>query len=200
MRLLYSATSPYARKVRAVAIEKALDLQVAPEPVDPFGDAGELHRLSPLGKVPALILNDGRAILDSRVICEFLDGIGHGPRLIPEPLQARIDTLTRQAMADGLMDAALALVMERRRKPEQRSAEWMERWTSALDRTIAAFDRDTRDPAAIDLGDLALAAALGYLDFRLPDLAWGNTSPRLSAWHKAVSMRPCLARTAPSAT
>lgn len=134
MRLLYSPTSPYARKVRVVAIEKGLADRIALVPVNPLcDDTDELHCQNPLGKVPALVLDDGRAVVDSPVICEQLDALASEPQLIPKEPDARIDAHTRQAVADGVADAAFNLIMEARRPDPQRSPQ--------LDRALAGRDR-----------------------------------------------------------
>ena len=198
MRLMLSSTSPYARKVRAVAIEKGLQDAIELVEVNPLGEAtAALRAANPLGKVPALLLDDGRTIFDSPVICEYLDGLGGEPRLIPRDESRRIEVLIRQALGDGIMDAAFALVMERRRPEAQRSAEWMQRWTGSILRSIPALARPVT--GAVDLGDLAGAAALAYLDFRLPDLGWRSHAPAVVPWFDAMAARPSLRDTAPPA-
>lgn len=197
MRLYYSPASPYARKVRATLIEKRLDDRTDAIMVNPLEDPADLQARNPLGKVPALQLDDGRVIVDSPVICAYLDRIGHGPALVPADADARLDALSREALADGIMDAAVALVMERRRPAEQRSPLWQERWAAAITRGVAACGEPPDPRAGLDIGHLALAVALGYLDFRLPDLHWQAAAPRLRDWLDDVARRPSLATTAP---
>lgn len=198
MRLLYTVTSPYARKVRAVLIEKRLEGAVELVAANPLADTPALRTANPLGKVPTLLLEDGRALFDSPVICEHFDLAGRGPHLIPRDPDARLAVLTRQALADGIMDAAFSLVMERKRPEAQRSPEWTERWTGAILRSVRALPTG-RPVDGIDLGDLAAACALAYLEFRLPDLDWRAGNYGLSQWCSAVSARPSLASTAPPA-
>ncbi len=199
MRLFYSATSPYARKVRAVLIEKNINNEVTLVPVNPLGDdTDELRRLNPLGKVPALILADGRVILDSPVICDWLDTYAPEPRLIPTGSDHRLDVLTRQAIADGMTDAAFSLVMEARRPDMQRSSEWTERWTTAIERSVKTLN-ERITPERFDLGDIATAVALLYLDYRLPSLSWRDANSTLASWTDQLSERPSLTQTRPPA-
>ncbi len=196
MRLFASPTSPYARKVRALVIERGLQDQVEEVWINPLGDADALQVANPLGKVPTLILDDGRTIMDSAVITAWLDTIGPARRLIPIDGDARLDTLTREAIADGMMDAIFALTMERRRPSEQQSPEWIGRWTAAIRRSVerySALPPPQREP---DLGDLALAVALLQADFRLPHLKWSSKAPALRAWLEQLSQRSSLMKTA----
>jgi glutathione S-transferase len=201
MKLFYSPTSPYARKCRVAALEKGLvegrDIVIVP--ASPMTDPADLHAANPLGKVPALALSDGRCIIDSPVICEFLDAATDGRRLIPSDPAARIDCRTREALADGISDAAFSRTMERLRPETQRSSDWNRRWTSAIRRTIAHFNADIPSRADPDLGDIALACALSYVDFRHADMTWDAEAPALRAWLTGILARPSLANTAPPA-
>jgi glutathione S-transferase len=197
MKLFYSPTSPYARKCRALAIEKGLDSRIEIVTASPMTDPPELHAANPLGKVPALVLPDGRCIVDSPVICAFIDGLTDIPRLIPHGVDDRVDCLTREALADGICDAAFSIVMERKRAEAQRSPEWLNRWTSAIRRSVAHFNASVPARRSPDLGDIALACALGYVDFRLGDLAWDAEAPALRAWLTATLARHSLVETAP---
>jgi glutathione S-transferase len=123
MQLYYSATSPYVRKVRVVAIEKGLDGDIELIEAMPWPDPSLIATQNPLGKVPALVLDDGTALYDSPVICEYLDTLGEGNRLLPPVGPARWRSLRIQALADGIMDAAVSIVLERRRSAELRSSE-----------------------------------------------------------------------------
>jgi glutathione S-transferase len=197
MKLFYSPTSPYARKCRVAAIEKGVDAHVEIVASSPMASGADLLAVNPLSKVPALVLPDGRCIVDSPVICQFLDGLADGPRLIPSDAFARIDCLTREALADGFTDAAFSLTMERKRPAEQQSSEWIGRWINAIRRTVAHFDAHVPQRATPDLGDIALACALGYLDLRHGDLGWRASAPALAGWFTAISDRPSLASTVP---
>jgi len=211
MRLLSSPTSPYARKVRMIVIEKGLASRVALEPGVPMGTAEEtaaVRQVNPLGKIPALVLETGEALYDSPVICEYLDTVGTGPRLLPADGPGRWTALRRQALGDGVADAAFSLVMEHRRPESQRSTEWLGRWTQAihgaaeaLEQELAAAPPSTEPVAAgtgtIDLGAIAISAALGYLDFRLPQIDWRRGRPRLAAAFTDLAARPSFIATAP---
>jgi glutathione S-transferase len=196
MKLFSSDTSPYARKVRIAAIEKGLQARIELVPQSPFdSDTAALLAANPLGKIPALVLEDGSALYDSRVICEYLDGLSPAHRLIPEAGGARIDVLRRQALADGVMDAAFSLVMEQRRPEARQSSEWQARWRAGIVRGTAAMEpRET-----FDLGQVAAAAALGYLDFRLGALDWRAAAPAVAEWWREVQDRRSVRETAPPA-
>ena len=197
MKLFTSDTSPYGRKVRIVLAEKGLTERVEIVSQSPLaGEQAALRAVNPLGKIPALVSEQGRTLYDSRVICEYLDGLAPSPILIPEGGPSRIDALRRQALGDGLMDAAFNLVMERRRPEAQRSEEWATRWTDAIHRAAAAMAADVSD--TFDLGAISFAAALGYADFRLGDLAWGKRAPKAAAWWSVISERASVKTTAPT--
>ena len=197
MKLFYSPTSPYARKCRALAIEKGLEDRIEIVAVSPMANPADLHAANPLGKVPALLLADGRSIVDSRVICQFIDSLSAAAILVPRTTDERHATLTREALADGISDAAFNRTMERLRPESQRSPDWLARWTNAIRRTVAHFNASLPDRAQPDLGDIALACALGYLDLRHSDLAWRKDAPELARWFEAISARPSIASTAP---
>lgn len=197
MKLFYSPTSPYARKCRVAAIEKGLEARIELLTVSPMANPPELLAANPLAKVPALVLADGRCIVDSRVICQFIDSLSAAAILVPRTSDERHETLTREALADGISDAAFNRTMERLRPEAQRSADWTARWTNSIRRAVAHFNAHIPDRPQPDLGDIALACALGYLDLRHADLAWRNDAPELARWFETISARPSIASTAP---
>ena len=201
MRLLSSPTSPYARKVRMTVLEKGLADRVAIEPGVPMGTADEaaaVRRVNPLGKIPALVLDTGEALYDSPVICEYLDGIGTGPALLPASGTGRWTALRLQALGDGVADAAFNIVMEHRRAEALRSSEWLDRWTRAIHGAADALEEAlAAGPLAADLGAIAIAAAFGYVDFRLPQIEWRAGRPRLTAAFADLAARPSFVATAP---
>lgn len=199
MKLLYTPMSPFARKVIALAIERGISDQIALELRNPLLEAEALRHDNPLGKVPALVRDDGSVLVDSPVICEFLDQLGDAPPLIPRDGPQRWRVLSAQARADGVMDAAFLSVMEQRRPEPQRSSDWMLRWESAI-RATTRREPVPVDDDMFDLGALALACALGYLDFRLPALDWRSDAPALADWYARATARDSLRRTAPPAT
>jgi glutathione S-transferase len=199
MQLYYSATSPYVRKVRVVAIEKGLDGDIELIEAMPWPDPSLIATQNPLGKVPALVLDDGSALYDSPVICEYLDTLGEGNRLLPPAGPARWRSLRMQALADGIMDAAVSIVLERRRPAELQSREATDRAANAIRRSLTVLAREIGPTltAPFDLAHIASAVAIGYLHFRLPDLELGLDNPKISEWWSLISERPSLAATAP---
>ena len=198
MKLYYSPTSPYARKVRIVALERGLDGGIEMIPATPFENP-VVAAANPLSKIPALVLDNGEALYDSPVICEYLDSLGDGLRVIPASGDARWATLRLQALADGVLDAAFSTVMEMRRAEPERSEEWLQRWRASILRAIvAAADEPATTAADQNLGQITLACALGYVDFRLPGIDWRAAAPGLVAWFDAWSQKPSFAATIPA--
>lgn len=208
MDLFYSHASPYARKVRIVVLEHGLGERVRFVEANPLTDPPELRRANPLGKVPALLLDDGRPMFDSPLLCEYLDSLSGGTPLLPASGQTRWAVLQRQALADGIMDAAVSIVMERRRPEALRSDDWIARWTRAILDGVAALDDgslrvdggdgDPGDASMVqDLGRVAAGVALAYLDFRLPDVDWRSGREQLVAWRERIDQRPSFAGTRP---
>ena len=198
MDLYTSATSPYARKVRIALLELGLEHLVRMIPVNPLEDPAELHSHNPLGKIPALRLPDGHVICDSPVICAYFNALSERVSLIPDELDARFNALTRESGADGMMDAAFAIVMERRRPAEQQSALWMSRWQNAIRRSAESFNQQIATARGrFDIGDIALAAAMDYIDFRLSDLDLLSGQGNLRNWRIGLADRSSLALTHP---
>ena len=197
MKLYCSPTSPYARKVRIVAVERGLAAMIEEITATPFENP-VVAAANPLSKIPALMLDDGTALYDSPVICEYLDSLGAPPRLIPAAGDARWTTLRLQALADGIMDAAFSLVMELRRPEPQRSEEWLIRWQGNIMRAVTATVAEpARTSPELNLGQITLACALGYLDFRHPAIGWRDAAPDLTPWFETWAARPSFAATVP---
>lgn len=193
MDLWYTTTSPFARKVRIAAAELGLDDRITLVRVDPWTD-DRLRRLNPLCKVPTLVLDDGTALFESAIICEWLDTLGATRRLIPAHGPERWRALRLQGVADGAMTATGRLFADERRPTDERAEPVMARLAAARD---AALDWLERQSLQIDLGigEVAVAACLGYLDFRWPDRCWREARPRLSSWMAAIASRPSIAAT-----
>lgn len=200
MRLYHSPTSPFVRKVMVFLHESGLLSEtelvgVAGTPTDP----GSMPvGLNPLGKIPALVVEEGHTLYDSRVICRYLDTRAKAG-LYPEG-DALWDTLVIEATADGIMEAAVLMVYETRLRPEEaRFAPWVEGQWLKIARALDALE--TRHMATLDHGfgaaQIATACALGYLDFRHGDRNWRAGRPLLAAWAQAVLLRPALAESAP---
>jgi glutathione S-transferase len=198
MKLRYSPTSPYVRKVIVVAIETGLDGRIERVPTVTADPASGLARDNPLGKVPVLITDDGTAIYDSPVICEYLDSLHDGRKLIPPAGAGRWTALRRQALADGILDAALLRRLETQRPSAQQSTEWIEKQRGVMVRGLDALEGEAEalaDPPTV--GEIAVAAALGYVDFRFPEDRWRDRRPKLAAWYEAFAQRPSMTATVP---
>ena len=199
MQLIYSATSPYARKVRMLVIEKGLQAQVQIVVANPLLDPPELLAANPLAKVPALVVAPGFTLFDSPLICAYLDSVAE-PRSVPASGIERWQVLRREALADGITDAAVSCVMEGRRIESQRSPDWLTRWRSAILRGVVELEKEAEALAQhFDLGAMASAAALAYLDFRLPEIEWRSVAPKLAAWLETVAQRESFASSVPPA-
>jgi glutathione S-transferase len=177
--------------VLVAAHEKALLDRLDIRQIDPWSDPPELLAVTPIGKVPALVTDDGKLITESTTICEYFDAVGAGLTLIGDD---RFAVMARVALAQGLVDAAFGSVIERRRPSEQQWDGWIERQRRTIERTLA-----TIKPAAgrFDLGDITLACALAYLDFRLSEIAWRSAHRALGEWLDQVSCRPSMQATVP---
>ncbi len=195
MKLRYSTTSPFVRKVHVVAIETGQIDRVELVKTNAADPASGLNKDNPLNKVPALTLDDGGTLYDSRVICEYLDAQGKGG-FFPPAGPARWTALRRQALADGMMDAAVLRLMESRRPDAQRSPEWDARQKLKVAQGLAALEADHLGPQ-LDIGTLAIAIVLDYLDFRFKADDWRASHPRLAAWHKTFAARASLQKTLP---
>ncbi len=197
VKLFYSATSPYVRKVMACAITRGIDGQIERIPADPWTSPPELLAANPLSKVPCLVAPDGYALFDSPVICEYLDTVGDVIPLVPSHGAARWRALKLQALADGVLDAAILRRREMMRPREPDRDAGMARQRALVARSLDTLESDP--PARhVDVGGIAVACALGYLDFRFADEPWRGTHPKLAAWFAEFGTEPGLARTMPS--
>jgi glutathione S-transferase len=195
VKLFYSPTSPYARKVLIVAAVAGLDAQLERVGVNPFDSPAELLAVNPLSRVPCLVTRDGIPLFDSPVICEFLDETGSA-NLFPPAGPARWRALKLQAIGDGIMDAAVTRRMEQGRPEEQARTANIERQAGVVERALDVLER--QPPADhLDIGAISVACALGYLDFRFAADAWRERRPKLAAWYATMAQRPELTATAP---
>lgn len=198
MRLFYSITSPYARKIRIAIAEKGMADRVTEESVNTIADPAVVRAVNPLAKIPVLILEDGTGIFDSPVILEYLDMIDDRVRLIPADPAGRMAALQLQALADGILDAAFQIVMEHRRPEAHRSAMWLDRWQQAIMLGTTALGREADSWGdRFGVGEITVAAALGYLDFRLPELDWRGVAPAAASWWQNAAERPNVKNTRP---
>lgn len=182
-----AAPSPFVRKVRIAAALLALDDRIEISAADTMDPADSLRNQNPLGKIPALILENGEVLYDSAVIVEYLDGLAGGGRVIPAERDERFRSLTRQALADGIMEAAVLLRYETLwRQPDDRSPRWIAHHEGKISRALAAFEASPPENLG-DIGAIALACALGYLDLRLEG-RWRAGHPGLVTWLDAFSV------------
>ena len=204
MKLFYQTHSPYARKVLVLAHEAGLadQLEVVHHETSPTLRNEQVFQVNPLGKVPVLIVDDGSALFDSNVICEYLDGLHGGTKFIPTELGARFLSLRLQALAQGLCEAGIAVRHETERRPEPYRYPAMR--DGQIEKLVAAYDFLEREHAGIgvdaavakhvDIGQIALATALSWLEFRVrPDFEQGR--PQLSAWYRRFIQRPSMLAT-----
>ncbi len=198
MKLYYSSTSPYVRKCLIAAHELGLAdrIQLAPVVTMPTAHSPELMRDNPLCKLPTLITDEGQALYDSRVICEYLNDLSGG-RLIPAG-GGKWTALVDQSLADGILDAALLMRYEAVLRPAERQwPAWREAQEEKVRSALGQFERQAAGwPAGnLDIGVIALTSALGYLDLRFPDMDWRGAAPGLAAWFAGFDQRPSMRAT-----
>lgn len=201
IRLIGSLTSPYVRKVRVVMAEKRIEFKLELE--DVWEPDTRITGFNPLGKVPCLVMEDGDPIFDSRVIVEYLDTISPVGKLIPAGGRERAEVRTWEALADGLVDAAILVRIElTQRSSEQQSSAWIARQRSKIDAALEAMSRGLDDKPwcnghVYTLADIAVGCALAYLDFRFPAIDWRSRHPNLDRLYEKLLARPHFAETAP---
>lgn len=203
MKLIGSSTSPYARKVRVVMAEKKLEFKFVEE--DVWSADTRISDANPLGKVPCLVMEGGEAVFDSRVIVEYLDTLSPVGKLIPASGRERVEVKTWEALADGVLDAAVAARLEATwsgRTPAERSQAWIERQQGKIDHGLRAMshglgDRPYCHGIHYTLADVAVGCALGYLDFRFPAIDWRTPYPNLAKLYDKLSQRQSFIDTRP---
>lgn len=197
MRLHWSSRSPFVRKVMVVAHETGLADRIERVPTTVALTAPDLALLpvNPLGKIPTLMLEDGTALYDSVVVCEYLDGLGGAPRLFPQSGPARIEALRRHALGNGFMDFLLLFRSEMaREQPDRRILDGFAAKQAAV---LAALEQEAPalGEAAFGIGQIGIGCALSYLDFRWPHAGWRAAHPALAAWHAGFAARPSVQAT-----
>ncbi|MEO0028428.1 MAG: putative GST-like protein YibF [Pseudomonadota bacterium] len=204
MKLIGSPTSPYVRKVCIVMAEKKLDYRMVAE--DVWSAQTTIHASNPLGKVPCLVLEGGEALFDSRVIVEYLDTLSPVGKLIPANGRERAEVKTWEALGDGLLDAALLARMEAvwpHRSAEQRSQAWIDRQMGKISEALRAMSQGLADKpycsgAHMTLSDIAVGCAVGYLDFRFPDINWRSSYPNLDKLYDKLMQRQSFIESLPA--
>jgi glutathione S-transferase len=200
MKLIGSLASPYTRKVRIVLAEKKIDYEF--EIDNPWKADAKAAKLNPLGKVPVLLLDDGRTLFDSRVIVAFLDNASPIGRLVPAENRERVEARRWEALADGVLDAGVLARLENQREAKLRSAPWIERQMGKVRTGLAAMDSDLGDKLwcvgnGYTLADIAVGVCLGWLDFRYPKMDWKKDHANLGRAFAKLSERQSFADTVP---
>ena len=204
MKLIGSTTSPYVRKVRIVMAEKKLDYQFLLDNV--WSADNRIAASNPLGKVPCLVMEGGEAVFDSRVIVEYLDTLSPVGKLIPSTGRERAEVKTWEALADGLLDAAILVRLENTfegRKPSERSQAWIDRQMDKVHASLKAMAQGLGDKPFcsgihLSLSDIAVGCALGWLEFRFPDIGWRAEYPNLAKLMDKLAQRASFADTKPA--
>jgi len=203
MKLIGSLASPYVRKVRVVLAEKKLDYHLELENV--WAPETTIQKLNPLGKVPCLIMEDGYAMYDSRVIVEYLDAVSPVCKLLPPNGRERADIKCWEALADGVLDAGVLVRLERTQRPKaQQSEEWIARQLQKVELGLASMSERLGDDVYCasnhySLADVAVGCCLGWLSFRFPEIEWRSKHPNLGRLFDKLSERPSFKDTVPSA-
>jgi len=200
MKLIGTPTSPYTRKARVVLAEKRIEYEFVIDA--PYDAASEVPAYNPLGKVPVLVLDDATTIFDSRVIVEYLDNASPVAKLMPQGTRHRIQARRWEALADGCTDAIAAMVIEKRRPQEFQYGPFLERQQDKIARALQVMSDDlgTRSYCCGDLfslADIAVGCCLGFLDLRLPEVAWRATYPNLAKLAEKLAQRPSFKETVP---
>jgi glutathione S-transferase len=201
MKLIGSNTSPYVRKVRVVMAEKKLDYSFELDNV--WGAGTQVHLSNPLGKVPCLLMEDGSALYDSRVIAEYLDTLTPVCKLLPPNGRERADVKMWEALADGVLDAAVLVRLESTlRPPEQQSRQWIDRQFGKVHAGLAVMAERLGEQAfcmgkAYTLADVAVGCTLGWIAFRFPDIDWRGDYPNLARLHDKLAERASFRDTIP---
>ncbi len=198
MRIRYSPASPYVRKVLVLAHEAGLVDALDIVTTDVWGDDGTYRGVNPLGKVPALELEDGTVLFDSPVICEYLNDTHAKSLFLPREGDERWTALKLQALADGILDASVLQLLEGRRDPARQSQEWIDRQQASVDAALDWLEDATEIlNGRLTVGVIAVGCALGYRDFRFPSMDWREAHPQLSLWYARFSERPSMQATVP---
>jgi glutathione S-transferase len=201
MKLHWSPRSPFVRKVMIVAHEVGLAgrIQCVRTVAAMTNPHAELMIDNPLSKIPTLVLDDGTALYDSSVICEYFDQLHDGPKLFPQTFRERMTALRRQALGDGLLDLLVLWRAEILRPAEQQSQQYLRSFAARNKAALAALEREAPalESSHYSIGHIALGCALAYLDFRFADNPWRKGHPRLATWHATFAVRSAVRATEP---
>lgn len=194
MKLLYTKRSPFARKVRVVALEKGIKLDLIDENLQE--KSAQLKKANPVAKIPTLILDNGQIYYDSKVIVQYLEYVKLSPRVIPNDPLKRLEVLKWEAMADDLVTVAINAYMEKIRHPQDFNAAFVASQETAIKDAYAGIEARLDELKELHLGSINVACAIGYIYFRLPHL---KVEGKLAAWFDAISKRPSMMETVPVA-
>lgn len=197
MKLYYSPTSPYVRKVMACAIIRGLDGRIEKHATNPHASPVDLVADNPLSKVPCLVTDDGMSLFGSQLICEYLDSLGDELPLFPTHGAARWRALKFQSLGDGILDAAVPCRGEQGKPQETARDAQIARYKAAMSRAVDMLEADPPHKI-VDIGSITVACALGYLDFRFGTDPWREKHPKLAAWYDAFAKNKGIAETAPA--
>jgi len=202
MKLLYTVNSPYARKVRIVAMEKHIEMAL--QEVELSDPDSPVKQYNPLGKVPVLILDDGESLYDSRVIVEYLDHRTPVTKLVPNEHGARIAVIRWEALADGICDAAVAAMLEGRKPEAQQSKALIDKQLGKVTAGLEALNKDIAKKKwcvneTFSLADISLGCMLGYIDLRFKQLSWQDKYINLAKHYSILIKRPSFKETMPVA-
>ncbi|MEP4378740.1 MAG: glutathione S-transferase [Alphaproteobacteria bacterium] len=200
MKLIYSAASPYARKARIAAIESGVGDKLEMDAINPWEDPAGFRDINPVGKVPTLVRDDGPPLYQSNLVCEYLDSQG-STRIYPDPGPARWTALRQLAAADGILDASVLERMEGMfHEGAAASAKLIDRQELSVNAALDQLEAEAGDLSGpVTIGQIAVACALGYRDFRFADADWRGGRPKLAAWFDAFAARPSMTATDPEA-
>jgi len=199
MKLYYSSTSPFVRKVNVFAAEVGLDTQIEWVKTNPWQAEDILTAENPLSKIPTLKTDDGMILYDSSVICEYLDSLHEGKKLIPADGDARWQALSLQALADGILESGIARFLERKRDVALQSKDWDALQKKSIERSLDYLENSISEwsEKEFNIGVLCVGCTLGWLDFRIPDENWREQRPALTDWFEQFSTRPSMVNTRP---
>ena len=202
MQLIGSLTSPFVRKVRIVAAEKFIEYELVID--TPWSEETRVPEFNPLGKVPVWIMEDGKTLFDSRVIVEYLEHVSPVGHLLPKDARPRIAVKRWEALADGVCDAAALVFVERKRAADKQDQEWIKRQMGKIEAGLKMMSEDLGNQnwctgAFFCLADVAVGCALGYLEFRFPEIDWRRAHPNLSELFDRMMQRPAFKETVPVA-
>jgi glutathione S-transferase len=203
MKLYTSLTSPFGRKARVMLAEKRIDFELVS--TDVWDPNSPLLKFNPLGKVPCLVLDDGTALYDSPVIMDYLDSVTPVGHLIPETTRPRIQVKRWEALADGVLDAAVGIVLEKKRVANLQSTDWIARQSGKIERGLSVMSKDLGDNAwctghSFNLSDIVVGCALMYLEFRFAEVIWRKDYPNLGQLTDKLAKRNSFKNTAPPAS